>query len=151
MTAAAPIVPAPNKRPLWIGALVGPLAAPFAAAPLALLLDPHFYVSFKDVFALFPVVAVVALVGAYAGMVALGLPTVLLLRKAGHLSAPLLCALAMPLGGAPPAFAWITATPPGIQEALMGGMFGAGVALAVAVAFCIASGLEFRSRKQSLD
>ena len=151
MTAAAnPTAPTLTQRNLRIGALVAPLVAPFAAAPLAVLIDPNIYASFLHAVFLFPFVAFVALIVAYLGMAVLGLPTILLLRKTGHLSALMLCALSVPLGASFLLVSRLTAIEPFLaHESLRASVFGAGVALAVAVAFCIATGLMAWPRKQS--
>jgi len=140
--------PNSHKRPLWLGALVGPLAAPFAAAPLASLLKPSVYVSYSDALIMLPVVAIVAIIYAYIGMVIVGLPVALLLRRFERLSVATLCAISVPLGAALWLLCRLIATNPlQLRHAPMEAVVGGGVALAVAILFCAVSGITIRSSR----
>lgn len=140
--------PRSHKRPLWLGALIGPLAAPFAAAPLAPFLDPWIYGSFIGALIMFPIVAIVAVIYGYMGVAIVGLPVALLLRKFGRLSATMLCAVSVPLGAGLWLLSRLAATSP-LQlrhvpvEAFVSGI----VTLAVAALFCIVSGITIRSSR----
>ena len=140
--------PRSHKRPLWLGALVGPLAAPFAAAPLASLLQPSIYVSFSDALIMFPIVAIVAVIYGYIGVAIAGLPVALLLRRFGRLSVATLCAISVPLGASLWLLSRLAATSPlQLRHAPMEAVVGGGVALAVAALFCIVCGITIRSSR----
>lgn len=137
-----------HKHPLWVGTAFAPLATPIAAAPLANFIEPGLYISFADAALLFPFIAIASIVWGYIGTIFIGLPTAMLLRRFGYLSTISLCSLSIPLGSA----ALITvgqfsARPSQIQRIPVDALVGAGIALTVALAFCLASGITIRSSR----
>lgn len=138
-----------HKRPLWVGTALAPLATPIAAAPLATLLEPNLYLSFSDAVLLFPFVALASIVWGYIGTILVGLPVTMLLRRFGHLSAISLCSLSIPLGaGFLVTAGQISAQSSQIQRISVEALVGASVALTLALAFCLASGITIRSPPQ---
>lgn len=141
-----------HARPLWLGGLLAPLIAPVATAPLLAISQPPLYASFVDALILFPAVALAALLYGYVGMLLAGLPLALLLRRFGVLSAVRLCLLSLPAGAA----LWLgnrLSGGPSLapQEALADAAIGAGVALAVAIAFCAISGVRVSARRRRVE
>lgn len=126
-------VPRDHTRPLWAGVVIAPLASPFSAALLAMLVEPGIYVSVVDAALMFPIIAVTSILFSLIAMTALGLPVVLLLRKVGWFSFFSVCVTSVPIG----ATLWI-----GLRAAegdrtmsFVDAVFGGGVALSVAIAF----------------
>jgi hypothetical protein len=76
----------PLNRSFWLGVALAPLVTPFVAASLAPLMPQPLRLSFVDIVAYFPIIAIIALVYGYVGMAFLGLPALLALRRFGRLS-----------------------------------------------------------------
>ena len=128
-------VPRMHARPLWVGIVVSPLASPFAAALLAMLVEPGIYVSVTDAALMFPIIAVASTLFSLIAMAGLGLPVVLLLRKVGWFSFFSVCATSIPLGAA--LWMGLQAAEGDSTIAFVDALFGGGVALSVAIAFCL--------------
>lgn len=124
-----------HRRSLILGALLAPLIAPLSALAMSLLLA-------RELVGYFPVVAVIALAGAYLAMLVVGLPSAILLRRAGRLSVRLLCITAAVAGAMLTVGLGVPVTRLAVPLAqLKQAAFGAGVAVPVALAFCVLSGI----------
>lgn len=88
------------RRPLWVGALVAPLVAPFALLALVLAFDAFEgrLTRFDAAIEILALSFVSGLPIAVAGTWLLGLPCACWLRRRGVLSILALCAMAAPLG-----------------------------------------------------
>ena len=133
-----------HRRPIWFAVLVTPWVVPLAFAlwsTLAILFTGG-SISLKDWLVLFAFIAL-ALPPAYAAMLLLGLPYVLLLRASGVLTFPLVCTGSIFSSVvALPVFAWLTG--PHIPPSGLSISLSAALGLLSGVVFCIAAGITFR-------
>ena len=134
-----------HRRPLWLGALLAPLAAPFAL--LALILGWDFAsgersLSFVAAVEILAFALVLGLPIAICATWLLGLPLAAWLRRRGSLSLRSLCIAAAPLG----AFAFVAGMAAfGARLALAAQLAaGAFIGVAVALTFGLVSGLAWR-------
>jgi hypothetical protein len=134
-----------HRRPLWLGVAFAPWAAPIALALLTYVSD-RASGGRQSGSAAIEVLAFALALGlplAYAGLVGLGLPYILGLRRRGRLTALRLLLLAGPLGSAALcAGFWVF----GFKLALVAQIgLGAVMGLAVALAFCLICGIRWRA------
>jgi hypothetical protein len=151
-TADATIAQRSHASPLWHGALLAPLATPLAAVPLAPFLEPPPYEGcILYVVLMSPFVAIISIIYGYIGMMLVGFPTAVILRKLGYLSAPLLCTLSLPLGAAFSLVPALTSPDPvQWQSTLVASLVFGAAALTVAISFCLASGITIRSSRKTI-
>ena len=140
MNSATPM----HRRPLWLGALLAPLAAPFALTALVLAPDAvdGKPMKFKAAVELLALVSAFGLPMAIAGVWLLGLPYACWLRRRGTLSIAALCLGAIPLG-AVVFVAGLYLIGGRMSVPAVSGM-GAVIGVAVAVAFGLVSGIAWR-------
>ena len=140
MNNAAPL----HRRPLWLGALLAPLVAPFAM--LLLVLGSDFihgkFMAFEGLVEVLVYLSVFGVPIALVGMWLLGLPYACWLRRRGTLSIAALCLGAIPLG-AVVFVAGLYLIGGRMSVPAVSGM-GAATGVAVAVAFGLVSGIAWR-------
>lgn len=146
MPASALPRPPSHRRPLWLGVLLAPWAAPLALALLALLLDgtrgtARAATGFVEVLAF---ALAFGLPVAGAALLLVGLPATLWLRHRGRLAAWRLLLLAAPAGSLV-LLAMLQAMGATLGLAAQWGL-GAVMGLAVASVFCVACGIPWRAR-----
>lgn len=134
-----------HRRPLWLGALLAPLAAPFALLVLVVLWDiasGERTMSFAAAVEVFAFALVLGLPIALVATWLLGLPLAVWLRRRGRLSLGSLCLAAAPLG----ALAFVAGLAAfGARLALVAQVgAGAFVGVGVALVFGLASGVTWR-------
>ena len=140
MTAGTP----PHRRPLWLGLLIAPWAAPLVLALMSAWIDGdadlHETATFIEVFAF---ALVFGLPVAYLGLAALGLPICVWLRRRGHLVLWRLALPAAPLGSA----VFIVALAAMGAKLGMAAQFGIGAVMGVtvAIAFCLVCGIPWHA------
>ena len=130
------------------GALVAPLAAPLAATLLLPVVMPGAGSFVSNAVVLLPIIAVVSIIFSYVAVFSIALPLAHALRRYGKLNAIMICGLSIPIGAA----LWLAVRmfdrPSQVREQLISEIiFGAGVALAVAILFSVASGLTIHSSR----
>jgi small basic protein len=137
----------PHRRPLWLGLLIAPWAAPFALALMSAWLDGdadlHETATFIEVFAF---ALVFGLPVAYLGLAALGLPMTIWLRRRGRLAAWRIVLVAAPLGSAVLVAALVAFGAKLGMVAQLG--IGAALGIAVAFAFCLVCGIPWHARSR---
>jgi hypothetical protein len=140
MDSAAPL----HRRPLWLGALLAPLAAPFALLVLVFAFDAiegrlmHLDAAIE----IFAFAFALGLPIAVAGMWLLGLPCAVWLRRRGALSIGRLCLVAAPLGALALVLGMYAIGGRIALPAMIG--IGAAVAVAMALAFGLVCGVAWR-------
>jgi len=143
-----------TSRPLWLGFIVAPLSAPLLYA----LWHAFFFVDAspkQEASEAYPLVmAFVFVPASYVASLAVGLPLVLVLRRAKILTFWSVASLALPLGAAAMTLAmlcmWLVSdqTKGNVWPFLAGSAgIGAILAFAVAAVFCWVVGIPGRSRK----
>lgn len=129
-----------HRRPLWLAALIAPLALPiFASLFLTVwVVASEGTTSFSDDWRVAAGVALVVLPFSYGITWLIGVPVVLWLRRCGQLSVVSVCASSLVLGAATTlAMALLNSG----TYSIAGAAIGAGLGLIVGIAFCIAAGI----------
>lgn len=135
----------PHRRPLWLGLLVAPWAAPFALALMSAWADGeadlHASATFIEVFAL---ALVAGLPIGYIALGSIGLLVVLWLRRRGRLATWRVVAIAAPVGTLVfvAALAAMGATLGAAAQVGIGATMGATIALA----FCVVCGIPWHAK-----
>lgn len=145
MTSSEPRPVASHRRPLWLGVVFAPWAAPAMLAAMSYVSDRASGGTRSGAAALevFAFALALGLPLAYAGLIGLGLPFMLSARARGRLSTARLLLYAAPLGSAVLVIGFAVA---GFKLGMLAQIgIGAAMGLSVAAAFCLLCGIPWRA------
>jgi hypothetical protein len=136
-----------HRRPLWLGVLIAPWAAPFALALLSAAVDGdadlHASATFIEVFAF---ALVFGLPIAYVALAGAGIPLVLWLRRRGRLATWRVVSCAAPVGSTVLVLAFAAMGAKLAMTAQLG--IGALMGVSVAIAFCAVCGIPWHAPRR---